>query len=85
MHNGLSMTEQPGGASFPRSRRKSWKSSSVPPGSSLDEITLECPDLTWNQVFCEINRMSRTGQVKLILKGRGLYEVSCAASSNTPA
>jgi len=31
MHNGLSMTEQPGGASFPRSRRNSWKSSSVPP------------------------------------------------------
>ena len=54
------------------------------PGSSLDEITLECPDLTWNQVFCEIDRMSRTGQVKLMLKGRGLYEVSCSASCNVP-
>ncbi len=55
------------------------------PGSSLDEIVLECPDLTWNQVFCEIDRMSRMGQVKLMLKGRGLYEVSCAAACNAPA
>jgi hypothetical protein len=55
------------------------------PGSSLDEIILECPNLTWNQVFCEIDRMSRTGQVKLILKGRGLYEVSCAGSSHPSA
>ena len=50
------------------------------PGSSLDEIVLECPDLTWNQVFCEIDRMSRTGQVRLTAKGRGLYGVSRAVS-----
>jgi hypothetical protein len=55
------------------------------PGSSLDEITLECPNLTWNQVFCEIDRLSRTGQVRLTAKGRGLYGVSCAASYNAPA
>mgnify|MGYP003342011500 CR=1 FL=1 len=55
------------------------------PGSSLDEIVLECPNLTWNQVFCEIDRMSRTGQVKLMLKGRGLYGVSYAATCNAPA
>jgi hypothetical protein len=49
------------------------------PGSSLDEIVLECPDLTWNQVFCEIDRMSRTGQVRLTSKSRGLYGISHAA------
>lgn len=54
------------------------------PGSSLDEITLECPDLTWNQVFCEIDRMSRTGQVRLTAKSRGLYGVSPAVSCNAP-
>ena len=25
------------------------------PGSSLEEIILECPGLTWNQVFSEID------------------------------
>jgi hypothetical protein len=55
------------------------------PGSSLDEIVLECPDLTWNQVFCEIDRMSRTGQVRLTAKSRGLYGISPAVSYNVPA
>jgi hypothetical protein len=55
------------------------------PESSLDDITLECPDLTWNQVFCEIDRMSRMGQVRLTVKGRGLYGISCAASCHPSA
>jgi hypothetical protein len=33
------------------------------PGSQLEEVVFECPDLTWNQVFCELDRMSRAGQV----------------------
>ncbi len=28
------------------------------PGSQLEEVVLECPDLTWNQVFCELDRLS---------------------------
>ena len=55
------------------------------PGSSLDEIVLECPDLSWNQVFCEIDRMSRTGQVRLTAKSRGLYGVSRAGSCDASA
>jgi hypothetical protein len=39
------------------------------PGCLLEEIVLECPGLTWNQVFCELDRMSRTGQVRLTAKG----------------
>jgi hypothetical protein len=55
------------------------------PGCSLEEVVLECPDLTWNQVFCEIDRMSRTGQVRLTAKGPGRYGVSRPTSSNASA
>jgi hypothetical protein len=53
------------------------------PGSQLEEVVLECPDLTWNQVFCELDRMSRAGQVRLMTKGPGLYAVSSPAASNS--
>jgi hypothetical protein len=50
------------------------------PDCLLEEIVLECPGLTWNQVFCELDRMSRTGQVRLTAKGPGLYAVTSAAA-----
>ncbi len=53
------------------------------PGSQLEEVVLECPDLTWNQVFCELDRMSRGGQVRLAMKGPGLYAVSSSAACNS--
>ncbi len=53
------------------------------PGSQLEEVVLECPGLTWNQVFCELDRMSRAGQVKLTMKGPGLYAVSTSAAGNS--
>ena len=49
------------------------------PGCLLEEVVLECPGLTWNQVFTEIERMSRTGLVQLQAKGLGLYTVTPAA------
>jgi hypothetical protein len=52
------------------------------PGCLLEEVVLECPDLTWNQVFCEIDRMSRSGQVRLTAKGPGLYAVTSTAPYN---
>lgn len=55
------------------------------PDCSLEEVILECPDLTWNQVFCEIDRMSRTGQVRLTPKGPGRYGVSRATSCDASA
>jgi hypothetical protein len=45
------------------------------PGSTLDDIVLECPGLTWNQVFITIDRLSREGTLKLMPKGRGFYTV----------
>lgn len=53
------------------------------PGCLLEEVVLECEGLTWNQVFCEIDRMSRGGQVRLIQKGSGLYTVTSTAGSQS--
>lgn len=53
------------------------------PGNQLEEVVLECPGLTWNQVFCELDRLSRAGQVHLTMKGPGLYAVSNAAACNS--
>ena len=53
------------------------------PESQLGEMVLECPDLTWNQVFCELDRMSRAGQVQLTTKGPGLYAVSSTTGCNS--
>ncbi len=45
------------------------------PGCFIEELVLACPDLTWNQVFLEVDRLSRAGLVRLTLKGPGLYSV----------
>lgn len=53
------------------------------PGSQLEEVVLECPGLTWNQVFCELDRLSRAGQVQITAKGPGIYTMSNLAASNS--
>lgn len=45
------------------------------PGSTVDEILLQCPGLTWNQIFIAIDRLNRDGTLKLTSKGRGRYTV----------
>ena len=45
------------------------------PGCDLEEIVHQCPDLTWNQIFLEIDRLSRAGNVILNLQQRGHYSV----------
>jgi hypothetical protein len=42
----------------------------------LDTLCAECTDFTWNQVFMEIDRMSRTGEVLLKRRGSDTYVVS---------
>jgi hypothetical protein len=46
------------------------------PNSDLEDIVLACSDLTWNQVFFELDRMSRLGQVVLKQEGPGHYRVA---------
>ena len=45
------------------------------PGCELDGLELRLPDLTWNQDFLAIDRLSRTGQVRVTAKGLGVYTV----------
>ena len=41
----------------------------------LEAITRDCPTLTWNQVFLAVDRLSRSGELRLVSRGRGLYTV----------
>lgn len=42
-------------------------------GCLLEELVLECENLTWNQVFLALDRLSRDGKVRLMRKGGGEY------------
>ena len=44
--------------------------------SDLDALARSCPQLTWNQIFLEVDRMSRAGTLKLTLSDRCRYEVT---------
>ncbi len=42
-------------------------------GATLDDVVRQCPDLTWNQVFLAIDRLSRNGEMQMIAKSPGVY------------
>jgi hypothetical protein len=46
------------------------------PGCQLDDLVLRLPELTWNQVFLEVDRLSRTRQVWVMAMGEGTYAIS---------
>lgn len=41
----------------------------------LDMLVEACPTLTWNQVFSEVDRLSRMGQLRLSHLGQGRYNI----------
>lgn len=41
----------------------------------MEELVRVSPSYTWNQVFLEVDRLSRTGELRLISKGKGMYAV----------
>lgn len=43
------------------------------PNCPLDALVEKCPGFTWNQVFLEVDRMSRAGQLHLNHQGFGIY------------
>jgi hypothetical protein len=45
------------------------------PGCQLDELEQSLPGLTWNQIFLEVDRLSRMGQVRVMPMGNGTYSV----------
>jgi hypothetical protein len=46
------------------------------PGCDMEDVVLECRDFTWNQVFLELDRLSRSGQVALKQNKPGHYCVA---------
>lgn len=41
----------------------------------LDELLQECASYTWTQVFLEVDRLSRTGELCLLCRKAGEYAV----------
>ena len=39
------------------------------PGCGLDELTSLLPDFSWSEIFVEVDRMSRSGQLRLTRTG----------------
>ena len=42
----------------------------------LEEIMRQCVNLTWNQVFFAVDRLSRSGKIDLVPRGRGMYALT---------
>lgn len=42
----------------------------------LEDITRHSTNLTWNQVFLAVDRLSRCGAITLVPRGRGMYTVT---------
>jgi len=39
----------------------------------LEELMEVCPWFNWNQVFLEVDRLSRTGELRLMLEKSGIF------------
>ncbi len=50
----------------------------------LDMLVRACPTLTWNQVFSEVDRLSRAGQLRLTYLGHGQYSIELPETSDLP-
>lgn len=53
------------------------------PGCCLDDLVRVCPELTWNQIFLEVDRLSRTGHLRLVLIGPGHYAVEVSPNAGS--
>jgi hypothetical protein len=42
----------------------------------LEELTRQCRNLTWNQVFLAVDHLTRIGEVMLVHASRGTYMVT---------
>lgn len=50
---------------------------------TLEKVIFECSELTWDQVFIEVNRLRREGLILLTLKQPGYYVVTKIAQPET--
>ncbi len=42
----------------------------------LEEVTRTCTNVTWNEVFLAVDRMSRSGEIMLVPRGQRTYTVT---------
>jgi hypothetical protein len=42
----------------------------------LDDLVETCKDYSWNQLFLEVDRLSRNGSLRLLYQKDGDYEIS---------
>jgi hypothetical protein len=54
------------------------------PGCRIEEVVYQFPDLTWNQVFREVTRLSQNGQLRLLVDRRGLTVRSADETAAVP-
>lgn len=52
-------------------------------GCLLEDLVHGCPDLTWNQIFLELDQLSRNGEVQLRRRGAGEYVVTAVRETLT--
>jgi len=45
------------------------------PGCLIDDLNLGEPKATWNQIFLEVDRLSRAGYLQLRVEGPGRYSL----------
>ena len=53
-------------------------------GCDLDTLTKSLSDLSWGQVFLEVDRLSRDGQVLVTLDAGGRYMIRLPEHSRVP-
>jgi hypothetical protein len=46
----------------------------------MEDLVEACSSYTWNQVFLEVDRLSRTGELRLLPKRAGVYAVTLPAA-----
>jgi predicted nucleic acid-binding Zn-ribbon protein len=53
-------------------------------GCDLDMLAKSLSDLSWGQVFLEVDRLSRDGQILVTLDTRGRYMIQLPDHSSVP-
>ncbi len=43
------------------------------PGCHLEDVVMSCPRVSWNEVFAEVDRLSRTGKLLVTSADQGGY------------
>lgn len=46
----------------------------------MEDLVEACSSYTWNQVFLEVDRLSRTGELRLLCTRAGVYTVTLPAA-----